>query len=414
MASIPEADVERSLASLRGVNILSLMGRRPWPMNDGWKMRSGNLLRVLAKLGASIDLVAFRDPSDQESGAAPDYIRSVHDVPRRRAYAISDLLAGALMSTPFSVLNYRDAVFAQRVSEISAANTYDLLLVEDVVMAQYASSARAGIKWLDMHNVESHLMRRYAENERRPLHRLYASLTAAKLARYEANIVRSFDSVLTCSAPDKDRLVDLGVSTPINVVPNGIDPQFFADSATIETDESIVFVGSMDYHANVSGVQYFLRDILPLIRRAHPASVTYVVGKNPPTELQECREPGVVVTGTVPDVRPYLSKAGVVIVPLTVGGGTRLKILEAMAMGKAVVSTTIGCEGIDAHPGRDIVIADSPESFAQEVGKLLRDPLTAKQIGESAKQFVIAEYDWQNIVGRLANRLHGSELVATR
>lgn len=389
-------------AELHGTSILSVMGRLPWPIDDGWRMRSANLLRVLAARGAQIDLVTFGDPADAARAPEASVLRSVQCLPRRRTYAVGDLLAGVMWTTPFSVLNYRDRAVANRIRDLSAQAPYDLLLVEDVVMAQYAGDARARVKMLDMHNVESHLMRRYAQQESRIARRWYASLTAPKLARYEARISGAFDTILTCSEPDRARLIELGVRTPIKVVPNGIDPAFFAQTAAQPTDGSIVFVGSMDYHANISGIRFFLREIWPAVRAELPSSVMYIVGKNPPRELVEHGDASVVVTGAVPDVRPFLSRASVVVVPLTVGGGTRLKILEAMAMGKAIVSTSIGCEGLAVQHGRDIAIADAPDEFAREVVRLVRDTGEAGRMAAEARRHVVAQYDWTSIAGEIA------------
>lgn len=382
---------------LAGRRVLVVMGRVPWPMDDGWKMRSGNLLKGLAEAGARIDLVSFGDPASP----VPDHFRAalarVELVPRRKSYAVSDLIRGLVGVTPFPVLNYRDDAFRERVRVLAEANRYDMLLVEDIVMAQYALDIDAPARFLDMHNVESHLMRRYAESESNVARRQYASLTAAKLAGYEGSVARQFTEVFVCSDDDRRRVSALQPDARVRVVPNGIDPSYFSAQPGV-SDGSIVFIGSMDYHANISGVLHFAGEILPRIHARLPDVRTYIVGKNPSREVRRLASDRVIVTGAVPDVRPYVAAAGVSVVPLLVGGGTRLKILEAMAMGKAIVSSSVGAEGIPGGDGDTIMLADDPETFARRVVELLEDPSRARDLGRRARVFVLRRYAWSAIV----------------
>jgi sugar transferase (PEP-CTERM/EpsH1 system associated) len=391
--------------SLAGRRVLVIMGRVPWPLDDGWKMRSGNLLKGLLDLGARIDLVSFGDPTSP----APDELRSrlarVELVPRRKSYAATDLLLGLVGGTPFSVLNYRDDALRDRVGELARGGSYDMLLVEDVVMAQYAAAVDAKIKFLDMHNVESHLLQRYAADEPNIARSWYASLTAAKLARYEREIAGRFTEIFVCSDEDRRRLNTQQSTTAIRVVPNGIDPSYFS-ARQVQEDGSIVFVGSMDYHANISGALHFANEILPRIHARLPDVRTYIVGKNPSREVRRLASENVIVTGAVPDVRPYLAAAGVSVVPLLVGGGTRLKILESMAMGKAIVSSTVGAEGIAVEDGDTIMLADDPDSFAQRVVELLEAPDRAREMGRRARAFVLERYAWSAIVRTIDSAYH--------
>jgi polysaccharide biosynthesis protein PslH len=252
-----------------------------------------------------------------------------------------------------------------------------------------------------MHNVESHLMLRYADNESSPARRVYARLTAAKLATYERSVADEFDGVFVCSEADRKLLTDMNISSDVVVVPNGIDPKLCQPTGAVIEKGSIVFVGSMDYHANRTGILHFVKSTLPLVLSCYPDAKLYIVGKNPGPEIMAVASSGIIVTGMVDDVRPYLELAAVVIVPLLVGGGTRLKILEALAMGKAVVSTSLGCEGIDAKSGDTISLADRPEMFARAVVELLRKPEQALRLGARGRTFVLKHYDWNRITGRI-------------
>lgn len=406
---IPTADVR---GSLRGRRVLMLLGRVPWPFDDGWKMRSGNILKGLAAQGAVIDLISFGDPDQTIPEEFRAACASIELVPRERSYALGDLIRGALGRTPFSVLNYRAETFAASVRDASRKVHYDLLLVEDVVMAQYVADARADMAFLDMHNIESHLLERYARAERRLARKAYAYLTAAKLARYERTISRRFARVLVCSEEDRARLRTGAPDLRVTVVPNGIDPAYFSSEVAWPANGSLVFVGSMDYHANISGALHFVHAILPMIRARHPDVRTYIVGKNPTPEVRALAGDHVVVTGAVDDVRPYLAGAAVSVVPLLVGGGTRLKILEAMAMGKAIVSTPVGAEGISATDGDTLLLAEGAREFADRVSELLDDEPRARAMGARARELVLRRYDWRAIVQRIADQYDAATLPA--
>jgi glycosyltransferase involved in cell wall biosynthesis len=216
-------------------------------------------------------------------------------------------------------------------------------------------------------------------------------------------VAPTFDRVFVCSADDRTRLAAISPAAAIDVVPNGIDVDAFTPDDRIASDGSLAFVGTMDYHANVTGALHFVEHILPVVRRRHPRVITYIIGKSPTDEIRALASDTVRVTGAVPDVRPFLNRAAVSVVPLLVGGGTRLKILESMAMGKAIVSTSIGCEGIDARHGETIFLEDDPESFGARVSELLEHPAEAKRLGVRARAFVDAQFRWSSIVEIIAS-----------
>jgi glycosyltransferase involved in cell wall biosynthesis len=210
-----------------------------------------------------------------------------------------------------------------------------------------------------------------------------------------------FDAVLTCSPEDRDRLGAMAVGSPIHVTPNGVRTAYYDDVASSSPDpDTLAFVGSMDYHANISGIAHFVRTTLPLIVRERPALRFLVVGKNPPPQIRALASSNVIVTGSVEDVRPFLVRACVIVVPLLVGGGTRLKILEAMASGRPVVSTRHGAEGIAAGP-EHLVLVDEPAAFAAAVVALMDDPARRERIGRAGRAFVSRCYDWSIITADL-------------
>lgn len=387
------------------LRVLMLTARLPYPIDDGWKIRTYHLIKGWNESGAQVDLISFVHP--EESGSRPqgfsDLCGDIRLVPREKSYAWSDLFKGLVSKIPFTIYNYSEPQMHYEVDQMLADRKYDIIQVEDIVMAQYLPVADLGvIRILDMHNIESHLLERYAKNEPNFLKKIFALLTSRKLRSYEVDACKLFDKVLICSDEDKNILQQCGIGVPLEVLPNGVDCEYFCPPEKNCEANDLVFVGSMDYHANISGVLYFVHNVFPLILRRHPETLFIIVGKNPPEIIQNLANDHILVTGMVPDVRPYLARARVVVVPLLVGGGTRLKILEAMAWGRPIVATSLGAEGIKASHGENILLADTPPAFAEHVVDLLGDSDKCRKIGRVAREFVMAFYAWNILTDRLS------------
>jgi glycosyltransferase involved in cell wall biosynthesis len=219
-----------------------------------------------------------------------------------------------------------------------------------------------------------------------------------RMLRFERDALTRFDLVLAVSDTDRrtlERLYPGALRNPVHVVQTGVDTSYFTPMPRQERRAHLVFTGSMDWLPNEDGMTYFVRDILPLIRQAEPDVTLSIVGRNPTPAVQRLAQtPGIEVTGRVDDVRPHVAAGDIYVVPLRIGGGTRLKIFEAMSMSRAVVSTTIGAEGLPVTSGRDIVIADEPALFAESVVRLIRDADTRHRIESAARQLVVSRYDW--------------------
>ena len=229
---------------------------------------------------------------------------------------------------------------------------------------------------------------------------------------YEGRTLARFDGVLAVSDADRQTFAALypdAIRQPVHVVPTGVDTDYFAPAPSDPASRTIVFTGSMDWLPNEDSMQFFCRDILPRIRAAEPDVRLSIVGRAPTPAVKRLAEDGGVhVTGSVDDVRPYIREAAIYIVPLRIGGGTRLKIFEAMAMGKAVVSTTVGAEGLPVTDGEHVILADQPETFAAAVVGLLRDPDRRAHIAAAARRLVVEQYDWSAVAGTLEDALAGS------
>ena len=266
---------------------------------------------------------------------------------------------------------------------------------------------------VDSHNIDYDLARQYAGVGNSCARRIYAGVNWRKLRREELGTYRDADGVYLCSAADERRLLDRVPRARTTVIPNAADIDYFQPRCTdpLPDGRTVVFFGLLSYAPNVDGVIHFVQEIWPRIAAAHPEARCKVVGGQPPPSLLALAGPRVELTGFVDDLRPHLAAAAAVVVPLRLGGGTRLKIVEAMAMGKAVVSTTLGAEGIEAVPNRDLLIEDDPGSFANAVNRLLADPDLGARIGQSARRLAVERYSWSG-AGKALESFYGRILEA--
>jgi len=258
---------------------------------------------------------------------------------------------------------------------------------------------------LFQHNVETMLWRRMASTEQSALRKLSYGIEARKMAAYETRTLRRFQHVIAVSDHDRSEMLTLAPNCSITVVPTGVDTgQYQVVPSASAKPPLIVFTGSMDWEPNIDAVEYFCREIFPVVLAAFPDARFQIVGRNPHPRVRRLAGASVEVTGTVPSVTDYLRSAAVVIVPLRIGGGTRLKIFEAMAMAKAMVSTSIGAEGLDIVTGRDLLLADDAQSFSAAILGLLRDPESRRRYEQNAATLA-ARYDWSQIAQQFANVL---------
>lgn len=283
---------------------------------------------------------------------------------------------------------------------------YDAVLFEGALIAGYRVPDSVKVI-LDQHNIEHELLRRTFQREKAYLRKGYNWLESRLVRPVEIERCRRSDAVVVTSERERLSLKSMSPSSVIEVVPNGVDVWAFRKSDSWqEVPGRIIFTGTFSHYPNIDAVLFFAQKCWPIIQAQVPFATWQIVGSNPTPEVRRLAElPGVTVTGTVPDVRPYLAAAEVAIVPLSIGSGTRLKILEALAMQKAVVSTNIGCEGLSVVSGKHLIVADEPEAFAQTVVTLLRDPEIRLTLGAAGRELVEAEYSWEQSGDKLLHVL---------
>jgi len=382
------------------------------PLDKGGKLRTWHLMRHLAARH-DITYLSFVDgpdaPADREG--MRDVCSRLETVPR------TDVAKGTprfylnaaryvLDRVPYSVAKYRSAAFRERLATLLRTERFDVLICDFLVpIVNLPKAPLPCPAILFTHNVEAEIWRRHAENASNPIARRLLAQQWRRMLRFEQQALRRFDLVLAVSEADQEtfaRLYPGAARQPIHVVQTGVDTAYFSPAEAgrhaAGATAHLVFTGSMDWLPNEDAMVYFVDTILPRIRAQVPSVTLSIVGRAPTPAVKRLAEhAGIEVTGRVDDVRPHAAAATVYVVPLRIGGGTRLKIFEAMAMEKAVVSTTIGAEGLPVTHGRDIVLADEPAAFADAVVTLVRDAAMRRRIEIAARRLVVDRYDWSAV-----------------
>jgi polysaccharide biosynthesis protein PslH len=387
------------------MRVLQLAPRVCWPLDTGAKLRNYHLARVLSS-DARVTLLAFGDSSSNAE------LRDVYDevvtVPRGSGYSLGKLLRGAVGRTPLPLLNYTSQEMTKAVSRLFTQKEFDVVQVESIHLMNYLRTIRASSKRAlvicDWHNIESELMQRYSEQEPSAPRRAYARRTARLMKDLEQRALSEFDAHIAVSERDAEALRSVNLSAKVFVIENGVDSSYYEpDGSGSNTRNRIVFVGSMDYHANVEGVVKFARNVWPAVHQQKPELVFTIVGKDPAPAVRELSSiNGVEVTGSVDDVRRYYREAVAAVVPLNVGGGSRLKILEAMAAGVPVVSSTLGAEGLDVRDGENILIANAEDRLTKAVIDLVNDEKLRARLVSGGHALVGERYDWTRLGAKLS------------
>lgn len=317
------------------------------------------------------------------------------------------------LTRSFERLRVTVPVFQHTLNRLLHARRFDVVNLEFPYLGHYKlRQAPTGEPpprlVIDSHEMAYDLPRQFARATGSLGRRLYGEVDWRKLRREELRTYRNADGVYLCSSLDERRLLDQVPGVRTAVVPNAADVEFYRPSGTDphEDGRTVVYFGLLSTLPNTDAVGHFAQSIWPRVTAAHPEARWKIIGGRPPPSIQALAGPEIELTGLVPDLRPHLAEAAVVTVPLRLGGGTRLKIVEAMAMGKAIVSTSLGAEGIEAVPGREILIADDPESFAAAVVSLLKDPGLRARLGGAARRLAVERYSWMAAATSLESFLY--------
>jgi polysaccharide biosynthesis protein PslH len=392
------------------VKLLFVTPYLPSPPTFGGQRRLHGLLRELAR-DHDVSLVSMVDPGEnveRSVRATLEHCKSVVTIPAARLAAQGRKKRLLQLGSLLSARSYEGVIYDERamqtaVDQALARERFDVVQVEFAQMALYARSRdRRGPRYcLDEHNVEYDVVRRTADGDVSLLRRAYSAANWRKLRAEERRAWRAFDGTVVTSARDEEMLREDVPGARTAVVPNGVDVDAFVPDGSPVDPGSVLFFGAINYFPNVDALHFFLREVWPQLKASRPDARLRIVGPKPPPSIATWPDPAVHVMGYVDDVRPHIARASVVIAPLRIGGGTRLKVLEAMSLGKAIVSTSLGAEGLEVTHERDILLADDPRALAEQIARVMADPSLAARLGEAARKRVVDRYSWRASVDRL-------------
>jgi sugar transferase (PEP-CTERM/EpsH1 system associated) len=393
------------------MRILFACHRLPFPPNRGGKIRPFNMIRHLARKHAVTvaSLAHSNEELEQGTGLKEHCEEMIAEVLPSR---VRWLQAGAALPTvrPSSLAYFYSRRLLSRVRERAAHTNFDVIMVHCAFAAQYVVDLPAGLRIMDYGDLDSGKWSDYSLQRGFPLSLGYR-LECGKLRHYEKWLAGRFDRCTVTTTGELEEFKAIGLPTPCTVIPNGVDFSYFQAQASDPGNATLVFLGRMDYFPNVQGVVKFVREIFPVIRQRRPDARLSIVGSDPVRNVKELAAfDGVTVTGYVPDVRPYLKEAAVVVAPLYLARGTQNKILEAMSAGVPVVSTSQAAKGIRAVPGRDLLVGDSDEEFAAHVVRLLDDRDLRRRISKAARLQVETAHSWEHSMKLLDSILEGSTM----
>ena len=395
--------------------VLIVCGYLPYPPTWGAAMRVYQLVRELAA-SCDVTLLCQRTPDqDASAGDLERVCERVVVVTRSRPAGSARRLeqARSLLSThPFHAVISVGQELQAALDECLARDRFDLVQLESSVLGLLRLPPGLPVV-VDEHNVESEVLLRASREERSVWRRAFNGVEARKAHRLEE---RTWQAAAGCAVPaprDATVVQARAPRTPTAVVPNAVDPDFFHPRTPVRTTggAGLLFVGLLHYRPNVDAVRHFVEQVLPEVQRRRPDALLTVVGAGPPSELDWLRRRGVLATGLVPDVREHLDRASCVVVPVRFGGGTRLKVLEALAMARPLVSTTLGAEGIDVRNGEHLLLADDDDHFAGSVCAVLDDPELGRRLGRAGRARVVEFYSWRAAGEQLA-ALHNAVVSA--
>jgi polysaccharide biosynthesis protein PslH len=400
------------------MKILHIMPYPPVPPTCGGAIRMHYLLKNIAR-SHEVTVLSFGDATTHVEFRKyfNSHLQDVHILPRpwwQKHNRIAQLYA-TLTKSSYLTFSVRSQKMQDMIDNILARNTFDVVQTEFSSMASYRLNTDA-VKILDAHNIEHDLIRRMYLNTRSPLRKLYYLIEYEKFYSEKIEYFAKQDAFFVTSERDK-MILDIEMpNVPKFIIPNGVDSSYFIPTSESPEPFSLVFTGVMGYLPNYDGVMYFLDKIFPLIQKKIPAVKVYIVGKRSPQKLLKRANDRIIVTGCVDDVRPYISRASVYVVPLRIGGGTRLKVIEAMAMKIPIVTTSIGSEGIDVVNNESALIADEPQSFANAVIELFHNASLRQKLVRNGYELMQSQYEW-SVIGRqvenyyqiLVNRSRGQK-----
>lgn len=387
------------------MRILQVCNKIPFPPTDGGTIAMNNLTQGFLNSGHTVKVIAISTPK-QNHPVTPEYKTKTNfesifiDTSVKPVAALTNLFT----TESYNISRFYSNEFNVRLKKVLQENTFDIIQLESLFVAPYLSTIRQYSRAkvvLRAHNVEYKIWERLAEKEGFFPKKAYLSLLAKRLKKYEVQHLNSFDGIAAISDIDRNQFEQLGCQIPAISIPFGIETNGNSDNFILEDNPSAFHLGSMDWAPNTEGVLWFLKNVWPEISRKFPDKKLYLAGKRMPLSFFKFNCPSIVIEGEVPETTSYMHSKSIMIVPLLAGGGMRVKIIEGMAMGKTVISTTIGAEGIACEHKKNILISDTPEEFKDALELCYTNKETLINIGKEAKKLVKEKYDNNRVTQKL-------------
>lgn len=381
------------------MRILFLSRWYPYPPDNGSRIRIFNLIRYLS-MENEVDLVSFTEepPSAEQLAAVQRWCKRVYTVPYKpfQGNSLKSML-GYFSTHPRSTLDTFSPAMARQINQMLAKFGYDVVIASQIDMAAYSERLRGVAKVFE--EVEVTNLYEQPQQQLQPHKKFLKSLTWQKYARYTKDLMYAHDCCTVVSEMEKKRLQEVAPDySRVYLVPNGVDCEHYRGDFGAPQPKRLIYSGALTYQANFDAVRFFLYEVFPIVLASQPQAVLYVTGKTDGVPLERLpKMEQVVFTGYVDDIRPWVAQSEASVVPLQIGGGTRIKILESLALGTPVVTTSKGVEGLDLADERDLLVADAPEEFAKEILRIFQNPTLRSSLAEKGRQAVEARYDWENI-----------------
>lgn len=381
------------------MRILFITNRLPYPLNDGGNIATYNNILHLKKKGHRVDLLSFNTKKHFVDPAPLAEIVNVHAVEIDTQVTFKGAALNLMSRLPYNISRFQDEHFSKVLTHILTQKEFDIIQIEGSYMGIYLKQIRElsdAKVVLRAHNVEYKIWDRISNSESDALKSIYVKYLKSGIEKFEKDIAKKFDGIIPITNVDGDFFTEQAAKVPIQVIPAGVDLETFSTNGSSEAN-SLFMIGNLQWMPNLQSIDWFLENAWSKVKSAFPSATLHIAGKNPPKRILDLKVDGLTVHGMVDSALDFMNAYSIMLVPLLSGSGMRIKIIEGMAARKCILSTPIGAEGIDAKNGDEIVIA-SPDTFADELIKLLNDPTLVGEIGANARTFVEANYSWNSLI----------------
>lgn len=390
------------------LRILQVSNRVPYPLNEGGTIGIYNYTRGFSEAGCEVTLLAQSAKkhkiNEQEAYDALSKYATYHSYPIDTDVKIGPALRNLFTNKSYNVERFYDPAYEKALIDNLKENSYDVIQIEGTFPALYSEvifkHRKNALVVLRQHNVEFQIWQRLARNTKNPIKRWYLQLLADRLKAFEEKHLNQYDALVPVTADDGELFQSMGCSIPVFPSPAGIDTELWKPSNN-EDSQAIYHIGSLEWLPNLEAIDWFVKDVWPLVQKDCPKASFYVAGKGMPEEYKAMQIPGVEMIGQVESATEFVNDKAITVVPLKSGSGIRLKILEAMSAGKVVISTTIGAQGITCTDGKDILIADTPEEFCDAIRRVTTDENLANNLKQNARRLIEELYSNQSVIRKL-------------